>query len=146
MSVQQKTPPEAWEGLSSSRAVLVDVRTQPEWGFVGIPDLSSLGAQPLLIEWRRFPGMSMNESFLEGLDSALAKACGDQDPEAVYFLCRSGARSNEAAFTASMHFRAAGREIACINVAEGFEGDVGPDGHRGTVNGWKAHGLPWRQS
>ena len=31
------------------------------------------------------------------------------------------------------------------NVAEGFEG--GPDGagHRGTIAGWKAHGLPWRQ-
>jgi rhodanese-related sulfurtransferase len=32
------------------------------------------------------------------------------------------------------------------NIAGGFEGD--PDGmrHRGLVNGWKAEGLPWRQS
>ncbi|MEM7686023.1 MAG: rhodanese-like domain-containing protein, partial [Pseudomonadota bacterium] len=34
----------------------------------------------------------------------------------------------------------------CTNVAEGFEGDLDADGHRGTINGWKAHGLPWRQS
>lgn len=142
MSVQQKTPPEAWEGLSSARAVLVDVRTKPEWAFVGLPDLSALEAQPALIEWRRYPTMAVNESFCAELDDVL----GDAVPEAVYFICRSGARSNEAAFAASAHFRATGRDIACVNVAEGFEGDLDPEAHRGRSNGWKAHGLPWRQS
>ena len=31
------------------------------------------------------------------------------------------------------------------NVADGFEGPPDGDGHRGTVAGWKADGLPWRQ-
>jgi len=30
-------------------------------------------------------------------------------------------------------------------VAEGFEGHHDSQGHRGTVSGWKAEGLPWRQ-
>jgi adenylosuccinate synthase len=32
-----------------------------------------------------------------------------------------------------------------FNVADGFEGPVDAEGHRGTVAGWKAEGLPWRQ-
>jgi len=32
-----------------------------------------------------------------------------------------------------------------FNVADGFEGPVDQEGHRGTVAGWKADGLPWRQ-
>ena len=31
------------------------------------------------------------------------------------------------------------------NVADGFEGPVDAEGHRGTQAGWKASGLPWRQ-
>ena len=31
------------------------------------------------------------------------------------------------------------------NVADGFEGHLDPDGHRGQAGGWKASGLPWRQ-
>jgi len=31
-------------------------------------------------------------------------------------------------------------------VAQGFEGDRDADGHRGTIGGWKAGGLPWVQS
>jgi rhodanese-related sulfurtransferase len=32
------------------------------------------------------------------------------------------------------------------NVAGGFEGDLDEERHRGQRNGWKALGLPWRQS
>jgi rhodanese-related sulfurtransferase len=28
---------------------------------------------------------------------------------------------------------------------EGFEGDKDAQEHRGNLNGWKAHGLPWVQ-
>ena len=31
------------------------------------------------------------------------------------------------------------------NVADGFEGPINADGHRGQAAGWKADGLPWRQ-
>ena len=34
----------------------------------------------------------------------------------------------------------------CFNVTDGFEGPPDGAGHRGTVAGWKASGLPWRQT
>ena len=44
---------EVWERLKRDPAsVLIDVRTQAEWTFVGVPDISSLGKQLLLIEWQ----------------------------------------------------------------------------------------------
>ena len=47
---------EVWERLKQdSASVLIDVRTQAEWAYVGVPDLSSLGKQPNLIEWQHFP-------------------------------------------------------------------------------------------
>jgi hypothetical protein len=33
----------------------------------------------------------------------------------------------------------------CYNVLEGFEGDRDPQGHRNTLGGWRAAGLPWIQ-
>ena len=32
------------------------------------------------------------------------------------------------------------------NILEGFEGDRDAGGHRNTVGGWRAGGLPWVQS
>jgi rhodanese-related sulfurtransferase len=58
----------------------------------------------------------------------------------LYFLCRSGARSRSAAI--AMTGLGYG---PCSNVAGGFEGNRDSDGHRGTVEGWKAAGCPWRQ-
>ena len=55
------------------------------------------------------------------------------------FICRSGGRSHQAAAAAS----AAGYTES-FNVLEGFEGEVDPQGHRGTVGGWRKAGLPWR--
>ena len=39
-----------------------------------------------------------------------------------------------------------GRKTNCVNVDEGFEGDLDDNNHRGLVNGWKKRGLPWRQT
>ncbi|MCW0183084.1 MAG: rhodanese-like domain-containing protein, partial [Zavarzinia sp.] len=64
---------------------------------------------------------------------------GDGSP--VLFLCRSGARSRSAAIMAT----AAGIAPA-YNIIAGFEGDLDGDGHRGASGGWKAEGLPWRQT
>ena len=33
----------------------------------------------------------------------------------------------------------------CRNVADGFEGPLDPNRHRGQLGGWKAKGLPWAQ-
>ena len=51
------TPLQAWKLLSDNpEAVLVDVRTDAEWRFVGVPDLSSLGREIVYIEWNTTDG------------------------------------------------------------------------------------------
>jgi rhodanese-related sulfurtransferase len=133
---------EAWRVLEANPdAVLVDVRTQAEWSFVGLPDLSSLGKQALLLEWQSYPAMRPNTAFASELAAKLGSALGEKAKDVpVLFLCRSGARSRSAAVAlTAMGFRAA------HNVAHGFEGDLDGERHRGHQNGWKAAGLPWTQ-
>ena len=136
MPVEEVSPAEAWQALSTDpSAKLVDVRTVPEWNFVGAPDLSSLGKQTIQIQWQVYPTMQVDPEFL---DKLRAQGAGPEDK--LYFLCRSGVRSTAAAALATEHgFRAA------INIRDGFEGPADAAGHRGTVAGWKHAGLPWRQ-
>src|SRR3546814_3747390 len=55
---------EAWHVLGSDgKAVLVDVRTRPEWQFVGIPDLSGMGKQVAAVSWQAYPDMDRNPQF-----------------------------------------------------------------------------------
>ncbi len=141
--VGELSPTEAWELLGDNpEAVLVDVRTQAEWGFVGVPDLAELGRSTVFVEWARLPDMSINPRFVAEMQSAL----GGAKPSHYLFICRSGARSMSAARAVAAHLAQAGEPVPCINVAEGFEGDLDPAGHRGGHNGWKARGLAWRQS
>lgn len=130
------TPQQAWDILrSDADAVLVDVRTRAEWSYVGIPELSEIGKQVVLIEWVGFPDGQRNPHFVSQLRDA-----GVTDDQQVLFLCRSGQRSVGAAEAAT-----ADGIAQAYNISEGFEGGLGPDGQRGVV-GWKAQGLPWRQS
>lgn len=136
-------PSEAWDRLGQGRdAALVDVRTRAEWNFVGIPDLTGLDKAPVCVEWASYPDMSNNPRFV----AALMEEFGGAVPSELYFICRSGARSLRAAEAVASHLSETGQEAACFNVAEGFEGDLDPMGHRGDLNGWKARGLAWRQS
>ncbi|MFC7735557.1 rhodanese-like domain-containing protein [Roseomonas sp. GCM10028921] len=136
MPVEDISAKDSYEALRSDPdAVLVDVRTDAEWNFVGIPDLAEAGKQPALVPWQLYPSMQVNGAFLEGLRRA-----GATPLSKIYFLCRSGARSLAAAQAA----QAAGFPHS-FNVADGFEGPVDAEGHRGTQAGWKASGLPWRQ-
>ncbi|MEU0507395.1 rhodanese-like domain-containing protein [Nocardia sp. NPDC004278] len=131
------TPQQAWELLRDNpEAVLVDVRTEAEWRFVGVPDTSSIDRPTVLIEWVDTSG-ARNGEFVAQLTSALE----GRDPAApVVFLCRSGQRSIGAAVAAT----GVGIEPS-YNVLEGFEGPIDEFGHRGG-SGWRALGLPWRQS
>jgi rhodanese-related sulfurtransferase len=130
-------PATAWKMLSEYKgALLIDVRTRPEWNYVGLPDLSSLGKNPALIEWQVFPSMQPNPQFVADLSGAVA----DRDAP-LLFICRSGARSAAAAKAMT----AAGYS-SCFNVADGFEGPLDGHARRGTSAGWKAAGLPWRQT
>jgi rhodanese-related sulfurtransferase len=135
------TPQEAWEALAGDpSAALVDVRTSAEWAFVGIPDLSELSKRPVLAEWQTYPSMQVDQGFVDRVAEAL-QATGSGPETPVYFLCRSGVRSQAAA--AAM---AAKGFTACFNVAGGFEGPLDAQRHRGASAGWKAVGLPWTQS
>lgn len=129
-------PAEAWRMLTETpEAVLIDVRTLPEWLYVGVADLSALGRQSLFIAWQVFPAMQVDPQFVERVE---ASGVGRDQP--ILLLCRSGVRSKDAAIALT----AAGFG-PCYNVAEGFEGVIDPAKHR-AVNGWKMAGLPWIQS
>ena len=126
-------PAETWAAMQNDpAAMLVDVRTDAEWNYVGIPDLADAGKRVVLIPWQVYPSMAVNSHFTEALRKG-----GVLPEHRVYFICRSGARSLAAA-------QAAGY-AAVFNVADGFEGPVDRDGHRGQAAGWKAAGLPWVQ-
>ncbi len=124
------TPQEAWALAQAGSARIVDVRTLPEWQYVGhIP-----GSE--LIQWRAYGAEAADPA---GFVAALGKHASAGD--AVMLLCRSAVRSHAAATAAA----AAGFTRA-LNILEGFEGDIDADGHRGNVGGWRKAGLPWKQS
>lgn len=134
--VENVAPTQTWEALlADESAQLVDVRTDAEWNFVGLPELRESGKRTILIPWQIYPTMQHNGSFAGDLKDA-----GLTPEHKIYFICRSGARSMAAAEAAL----AAGFPHV-FNVADGFEGPPDVQGHRGTTAGWKADGLPWRQ-
>lgn len=130
------TPQDAWRRLlDEPTAKLVDVRTQAEWVYVGIPDLAASGKQPLLVQWQAFPAMQRNDAFAEQLASQ-----GVGPGDTLLFLCRSGVRSKAAAeLMTSLGYG------SCWNITDGFEGPLDDGKHRGGKAGWKASGLPWVQ-
>jgi rhodanese-related sulfurtransferase len=122
------------------RAVLVDVRTEPEWQFVGVPDLTPLGRMPIFKQWQIYPSMEAAPDFVERLAEDLRQRGADAATPLI-FLCRSGARSRHAAraMTSAGWSR-------CYNIAEGFEGVLDDNRHRGKLNGWQARAFPWKQT
>ena len=130
------TSKEAWEMLEQDpAAALVDVRTDAEWAFVGVPDLSALEKRPVLVSWQTYPDLQRNPRFEQEI---VAK--GLDREQTLLLICRSGQRSRHAA----MALDAAGFG-RCYNVSDGFEGPHDERRHRGTVGGWKAADLPWTQ-
>jgi len=127
------SPSEAHARLKANpSAALIDVRTQPEWAFVGVPAVERL----VRIPWQVYPSMHVNADFVKEVEKA-----GIAKDSEILCICRSGGRSASAA----AELTKAGFTNAW-NVAEGFEGDRNGEGHRGTVGGWKTAGLPWIQS
>jgi rhodanese-related sulfurtransferase len=134
--VENVSATQAWEALiADPEAQLIDVRTDAEWQYVGIPDLRRAGKQAVLVSWQYFPSGNVNASFVDELRDA-----GIEPGQKLFFLCRSGVRSMAAALAAQAEGFA-----SVYNVADGFEGPHDAEGHRGSVAGWKAEELPWRQ-
>jgi len=124
------TPTEAWTLIQNAPgSVIVDVRTQAEWNWVGrVPNA-------IEIEWMHWPERSANANFLNQLEARVDKE------SLVMFLCRSAQRSHLAAALATTH-----GYTQCYNILEGFEGDRDANQQRGTIGGWRKTGLPWVQS
>ena len=60
--IQAVSVDDAWARLKSdARSVLIDVRTIAEWAYVGLPDLSTVGKRPVLVEWQGFPDDRLNQ-------------------------------------------------------------------------------------
>lgn len=119
------------------RALLVDVRSNMEFLFIGHP----VGA--ISIPWIDEPDWVINPNFaadvrkliLGGLDHDSA---GHNVP--VLLICRSGKRSLEAG---NLLLKEGFHDV--YNIAEGFEGELNENHHRSTLAGWRFDGLPWEQ-
>lgn len=139
-TIANVTPDLVLKALSENKnTALVDVRTAMEWERIGRPDIGGTGKAVHFVEWKQSPDMRINPDFAAQLEASL----GGTYPEALYFICRSGVRSREAAVAIQDRLSSSGSDCRCINVAEGFEGDPDASGARGTINGWQARDLPW---
>lgn len=136
--VQSLTPMQAWELTQENpRAVIIDVRSDMEYLFIGHPK----GA--IHVSWIDLPDWKVNPNFasevrkvmLGGLSCDTDSGCAP-----IILICRSGKRSLEAG---QALINDGFTEI--YNVLEGFEGDLDQHHQRGTLNGWRFHGLPWEQ-
>jgi rhodanese-related sulfurtransferase len=130
------TPRSAWTMLAGDPgAVLIDVRTKPEWAYVGLPDLAPIGKQALKIEWQSWPEGTRNPDFAAAVTQA-----GIAREQKILLLCRSGVRSKAAAeLLTAQGWR------HCYNISDGFEGPLDAAKHRGGSAGWQHDGLPWQQ-
>lgn len=137
-ALQQLTPREAWALLQeNTRAILVDVRSNMEFLFVGHPT----GA--VHIPWIDEPDWDVNPNFVRQLRELLLGGiiCDEDEGCApIILICRSGKRSLEAGHTL---IQAGFQDI--YNVVSGFEGELDDQHHRSSLGGWRFEGLPWEQ-
>jgi rhodanese-related sulfurtransferase len=119
---------EAFEFCKNNPALIIDVRTPQEWQKIGVPDLANTASQLLAISWLTLPNFALNQNFAKELSTA--KNITKTTP--LFFLCKSGGRSLDAAIFA----KNLGYEYT-FNIAGGFEG--------GEVAGWKEQALPHKQ-
>jgi rhodanese-related sulfurtransferase len=123
------TPPVAWQLVSGGEALLVDVRSGEERKFVGHVQNS------LHVAWATGTSLTRNPRFVRELEAKV----GGKDA-VVLLLCRSGKRS---ALAAEVAAKAGFTNV--YNVLEGFEGEMDEQQHRGRLDGWQFHDLPWVQ-
>ena len=127
-------PSAAYDALQKDAdAQLIDCRSMAEWNLIGTPDLSPIGKQVACLEWQSVDGQR-NEAFCSKVIEHIDKATS------IYVICRSGARS-----AAACQALAEAGFTSLFNVSGGFEGNTDLQGHRGTQEGWKFEGLPWRR-
>ena len=138
---------EAAEMLTDEDVLFLDVRSQPEVTFVGMPARVNVHIPFMVMsEPLRYDAdkqsylMEQNAGFeFDFLDFAEAEGLIGDAP--IVVMCRSGSRSAKAANVLyDLGFTQA------YTVIDGFEGDKASDGpergHR-VINGWRNAGLEW---
>lgn len=119
------------------RAVIVDIRSTMEYLFVGHP------AGAIHVPWIDEPEWTINPHFVTDVRKILlggATSHDDISGAPVILICRSGKRSIDAGKSL---LNAGFSEVFYVD--EGFEGELDEKRHRGTVGGWRYHGMPWEQ-
>jgi rhodanese-related sulfurtransferase len=87
------TPAEAHQLASEGAAVIVDIRTRPEWEFVGHVEDAPL------IEWKSYGAPRPDPAFVDKLAARFPRDA------AILLLCRSGVRSHHARHAGRVHPR-----------------------------------------
>lgn len=131
------SPIAAYDLLQTTpHSILVDIRSAMEYLFVGHP----VGS--VHIAWIDEPDWDVNPNFANEIEQVLTTRCKETPPKEaqVVLICRSGKRSREAA---SALLEAGFQHV--MHIDEGFEGERDTNHHRGTLGGWRFHGLPWEQ-
>lgn len=129
--IENLSPQQTWGFMQqNNNAILVDVRTQMEYAYVGHP----LGA--VHIPWKEAPNWEINQNFV----SDVSKIVPNHETP-ILLLCRSGQRS----LAAARVLEEAGYEHL-INIVDGFEGPLDENKHRGNIGGWRFCRLPWEQN
>jgi len=117
------------------------VRSTMEFLFVGHPK----GA--IHIAWIDEPDWDVNKDFVKEVRKIMLGGAVKRGEDGksiqsapVFLICRSGVRSLDG-----------GKELVkagftqVFNIIDGFEGPRDTNHHRGTLGGWRFHGLPWEQ-
>ncbi|MBV5284626.1 MAG: rhodanese [Methyloversatilis discipulorum] len=129
--------------------LFLDVRTQAEVSYVGVPAGMDANVPFMLVDFDHFDAKSRrftlhkNPEFVRSVEQRLQAKGLDRNADIV-LICRSGDRTARA-----VNALAAAGFTRVWTVIDGFEGDTADSGaERGkrTVNGWKNAGLPWSYS
>ena len=131
------SPVEAYELINKdSRSLLVDIRSNMEFLFVGHPQGS------IHVPWIDEPDWVINPHFVTEIRQLLLGGVSKQGEGSapIILICRSGKRSKDAG---KVLLEAGLTNV--YHVDEGFEGDLDANHHRSSIGGWRYHGLPWEQ-
>jgi len=143
------TAVEAYEFIkkAGSNFLFIDVRTQAEIAFVGVPTVIDANVPyEVITDWNQWDEkekifkMTVNDHFVNAVESRLMeKNLDKQSP--IIFMCRSGFRSASA-----VNLLAKSGYKNVYHLIDGFEGDKalnGPKQGQRVVDGWKNSDLPW---
>ncbi|MGC6537003.1 MAG: rhodanese-like domain-containing protein [Candidatus Puniceispirillaceae bacterium] len=133
--MKEANPQDCYEMLQNdAKALLIDCRATIEWQLLGTPNLDSIGKKALLIEWTSMSNQ-LNTNFVDNVSTYASK------DTPIIIMCRIGGRS---AAAAQSLIEAGYTDVT--NMTEGYEGRTDENGHRNSIEGWRARGLPWHQS